>query len=95
MRKVVGTLLAVVLITFLGATVPATAAPRTAPRPGAPGMATAHFPTDGNGGYDVAHYDLKLSYDPATDRLRGRATISARATQALWSSLTSTSTGWR
>ena len=83
MRKIVGTLLAALLIILIGAPVPAAAAPRSAPRPGAPGIGDPYFPTDGNGGYDVAHYDLKLSYDPATDRLRGRATISARATQAL------------
>ncbi|MGH3659860.1 MAG: hypothetical protein ACRDUA_24735, partial [Micromonosporaceae bacterium] len=37
----------------------------------------------GNGGYDVKHYLLKLSYNPATDRLVGVATITARATQNL------------
>ena len=83
MRKIVGTLLAALLIILIGAPVPAAAAPRQAPRPGAPGIGDPYFPTDGNGGYDVAHYDLDLAYEPATDRLRGRATISARATQAL------------
>jgi aminopeptidase N len=38
---------------------------------------------DGNGGYDVQHYDLDVRYDPATDVLQGVATIEARATQAL------------
>jgi aminopeptidase N len=42
-----------------------------------------YFPLYGNGGYDVRHYLLKVSYDPATDRLVGVATISARATQNL------------
>ena len=83
MRKVVVILLASLLIALVGAPGLAIADPRQAPRPGAPGIGDPYFPTDGNGGYDVAHYDLDLSYDPATDRLQGRATISARATQAL------------
>jgi hypothetical protein len=52
-------------------------------RPGAPGAGDDYFPLHGNGGYDVKHYLLKVSYDPATDRLTGVATISARATQNL------------
>ena len=52
-------------------------------RPGAPGVGDDYFPLYGNGGYDVGHYLLKVSYDPATDRLVGVATISARATQNL------------
>src|SRR5918993_3686369 len=52
-------------------------------RPGAPGVGDDYFPNYGNGGYDVRHYLLKVAYDPATDRLTGVATISARATQNL------------
>jgi aminopeptidase N len=52
-------------------------------RPGAPGVGDDYFPLYGNGGYDVRHYLLKVSYDPPTDRLVGVATISARATQNL------------
>ena len=51
--------------------------------PGSPGLGDEYFPLDGNGGYDVKHYDLDLAYDPATDVLTGVATISARATQNL------------
>ena len=51
--------------------------------PGAPGLGDEYFPLDGNGGYDVNHYDLDLAYDPATDTLTGVATIEARATQNL------------
>ena len=51
--------------------------------PGAPGIGDPYFPFDGNGGYDVKHYDLDLAYDPATDVLKGAATIRARATQNL------------
>jgi aminopeptidase N len=53
--------------------------------PGAPGIGDPYYPTYGNGGYDVAHYDLNLGYQPATDTLTGTATISATATQGLTS----------
>ena len=51
--------------------------------PGAPGVGDPYFPLDGNGGYDVQHYGLSLTYDPATDRLDGVATIEATATKNL------------
>jgi aminopeptidase N len=53
--------------------------------PGAPGVGDAYYPTYGNGGYDVGHYELDIAYDPATDVLEGHATIKARATQNLCS----------
>ncbi|MFG2076626.1 M1 family metallopeptidase [Nonomuraea maritima] len=52
-------------------------------RPGAAGIGDPDFPTDGNGGYDVAHYDLDIAYTPATKRLVGVATVKASATQGL------------
>ncbi|WP_238011127.1 M1 family metallopeptidase [Dactylosporangium sp. AC04546] len=52
-------------------------------RPGAPGIGDPAYPLDGNGGYDVRHYDLDVRYEPATDRLDGRAAITATATQHL------------
>jgi aminopeptidase N len=51
--------------------------------PGAPGIGDPYFPLDGNGGYDVRHYDLDVRYDPATDVLTGVATIRAHALQDL------------
>ncbi len=50
---------------------------------GALGVGDAYFPTYGNGGYDVQHYDLAIRYAPATNVLRGTATIEALATQDL------------
>ena len=50
---------------------------------GAPGVGDPYYPLYGNGGYDVKHYLLKVSYNPATDRLAGVARISARATENL------------
>ncbi len=51
--------------------------------PGASGAGDPYYPLDGNGGYDVRHYDLDLAYAPDTGVLRGVATIDARATQNL------------
>ncbi len=53
------------------------------PQHGSPGIGDPYFPLDGNGGYDVQHYDLDLRYTPATDLLEGTATVTARATQDL------------
>jgi aminopeptidase N len=50
---------------------------------GAPGAGDRYFPTLGNGGYDVEHYTLELSYDPNSGVLAGTATIEAEATKAL------------
>lgn len=51
--------------------------------PGASGLDDPYFPEAGNGGYDVRHYSLDLDYDPASRRLSGTATVTARATQDL------------
>ena len=51
--------------------------------PGSSGLGDPFFPNAGNGGYDVANYDLKLAYDPATDVLDGKAVVTATATQDL------------
>lgn len=82
-RRLAGRLLATVLVAGLGtALAPAAeAAPRFSP--GAPGIGDPYFPLDGNGGYDVLHYDLDVAYAPDTDALAGVASLRARATQNL------------
>jgi aminopeptidase N len=68
---------------------PAGAAPHAAGWPpahfvdGAPGAGDPYFELAGNGGYDVEHYLLDLSYDPASRHLEGTAVILAVATQNL------------
>ncbi|QFZ23561.1 M1 family metallopeptidase [Saccharothrix syringae] len=54
-----------------------------AAEPGAPGIGDPYYPGAGNGGYDVSHYDIRLNYQPADDRLSGTTTILARTTQDL------------
>jgi aminopeptidase N len=51
--------------------------------PGAPGIGDPYYPLDGNGGYDVSHYDIRLNYNPSFDLLSGTTTILAKATQDL------------
>ena len=80
-RKLASFVAAIVLVV---AGIPATlAAPPNQFPAGATGLGDPYYPSDGNGGYDVSHYDLALTYDPATDELAGVATIQARATQNL------------
>ncbi|MEA2345823.1 MAG: hypothetical protein QOF63_3992, partial [Thermoanaerobaculia bacterium] len=53
------------------------------PSEGAAGIGDPYFPTLGNGGYDVAHYDLELKVDPTSGAIEATATIGARAGQPL------------
>ncbi|MEU6217773.1 M1 family metallopeptidase [Streptomyces sp. NPDC047022] len=61
----------------------AAASPASAGTVGASGAGDPYFPLQGNGGYDVRHYDLTLGYDTGTGHLDGKAVLSARATQCL------------
>jgi aminopeptidase N len=90
-----GTFGAVACSASSGESVPASAVDNPAPsdgtrsisqhagRAGASGIGDPDFPTDGNGGYDVAHYRLKIDYDPPTKHLSGVAGIEATSTQEL------------
>ncbi|HVV11067.1 M1 family metallopeptidase [Amycolatopsis sp.] len=60
-----------------------TATASAAPAAGASGVGDPYYPYAGNGGYDVAHYDIRLTYQPATDQLAGTTTILAKTTQDL------------
>ena len=51
--------------------------------PGSSGLGDPMFPNAGNGGYDVANYNLKLDYTPSSNTLAGAAVVTARATQNL------------
>ena len=50
---------------------------------GSPGIGDPDYPDYGNGGYDVRHYGLEVDYNPATDKVVGRARITATARQTL------------
>jgi aminopeptidase N len=81
-RKLVLALVLAVSTSVLLAGTPAGASPAPA-RPGSPGVGDPYYPLDGNGGYDVKHYDLAIRYTPATDALAGAVRIRAEATQRL------------
>jgi aminopeptidase N len=50
---------------------------------GAASIGDPYFPDQGNGGFDVRHYDIAFTYDPATKRMDATTTITATATQDL------------
>jgi aminopeptidase N len=50
---------------------------------GAPSVGDPYFPDEGNGGFDVRHYDIAFGYDPAAKRMDATTTITAVATQDL------------
>ena len=50
---------------------------------GTAGIGDRFYPYAGNGGYDVAAYNLSLDYDPATGRLEAETRITADAEQRL------------
>ncbi|MGW2934773.1 M1 family metallopeptidase [Streptomyces sp. NPDC001156] len=77
-RQAVATAVPVALAALIAAGGPAVAG--TA---GASGAGDPYFPFEGNGGYDVRHYDLTLGYDTGTGHLDGKAVLRARATQRL------------
>ena len=53
------------------------------PSPGAGGIGDPYYPAYGNGGYNVADYNLFVDYVPTTGRVTGTAIITAKATQDL------------
>jgi len=85
-RKEVAAVRSAILgVAVVGALLAGTGGAAAQPDPfaGAPGLGDPYYPLDGNGGYDVRHYDLTLAYDPPSTRLDGTARIDAVATQAL------------
>lgn len=52
-------------------------------QPGAGQAGDPYFPTHGNGGYQVDHYQLAVRYNPETKELTGAATLTATTTQDL------------
>jgi aminopeptidase N len=92
MTRIAAALAAVSAVTScsIGADRPGEGSPARPPAapPGESGASSVGDPYttgDGNGGYDVQHYDLKLRIDPANSAraLDGVAEITARATQGM------------
>ncbi len=66
---------AALLASLLAGPVAATTVAQPRPIDGAPTSGDPYFPNEGNGGYDVAHYDLDLTVNPKRRTIRGVATI--------------------
>ncbi|SHM23298.1 M1 family metallopeptidase [Actinacidiphila paucisporea] len=81
--RILGTAVALLAVTSAGLTTGSSAEAAAPDGRGAAGQGDPYFPLSGNGGYTTGHYDLGLAYDPATQRLDGTETITARATQQL------------
>jgi aminopeptidase N len=75
-----GALLAAAVLPLALVATPASAA---RPEPGGESVGDSLFPTIGNTGYDVSHYDVRLGYFPAGKAIRATTTITARATRRL------------
>ncbi|GGM49004.1 peptidase [Longimycelium tulufanense] len=66
---------ALALVATTGAAAPASPTPS--------GLGDPYLPDDGNVGYEVQHYDIRLRYQPSSDRLDGTTVITAVSTQEL------------
>lgn len=87
MRRLVAPLgLLLALLLCLPGAVPASALPGVEASDYGNGTAQGtdpYWPLDGNGGTDAQHYDVRVRYDFATGRLRGRTAITMTATADL------------
>ena len=57
-----------------------TAGPDAGGTVGAAGIGDPYYPTAGNGGYQVDHYDVNLTYDPPTNALSATTTVTGSVT---------------
>jgi aminopeptidase N len=52
---------------------------------GSTGIGDPYFPRAGNGGYEVQHYDVRVRFDPASERLTGTTTVRGTSRRRLTS----------
>ncbi len=62
---------------------PSRASGPTRGRTGSASIGDPYFPSSGNGGYDVTHYDIHISYSPAHPEIRATTTIESVAGRPL------------
>lgn len=60
-------------------------APSSGGSASADGAGDPYYPDDGNGGYDVTAYRVRISYDPSSKQLTGDTVVTATASAALTS----------
>lgn len=77
----------VIMLAGVVAASPASTQRRPPPPPpavaGAPSGGESYYPTDGNGGYQVLDYRVKIRYNPDNHHLDGDTSLTAAATQRL------------
>ena len=81
-RRVVASLIVVTLVGCSSSGSNARPANSTRSPHGTTGSASIgdpYLPESGNGGYDVEHYDLQISYTPSRPEIRATATVSSEA----------------
>ncbi|HEY7103445.1 MAG TPA: M1 family metallopeptidase [Mycobacteriales bacterium] len=78
-----GSLVAALTAGMVAGLAPAASAAPPRPVPGAPGIGDPLFPGLGNGGYDVTHYSIGMTYHADTKLVDAVTTVQARADQAL------------
>jgi aminopeptidase N len=83
MRRRLLLMCAAVCVVITAGNLPAPAPAQTTSTIGSSGTGDPYFPLQGNGGYDVQHYDVTFSYDPPTRRMVGSTRITATTTQEL------------
>ncbi|MFZ2503256.1 MAG: hypothetical protein WAW88_11345, partial [Nocardioides sp.] len=81
LARLVGLLTATLVALGLVAAVPTSAVAK--PVRGSDGIGDPYFPLDGNGGYDVLRYGIKVRYAPAKSVIEGNTLVKLRATRAL------------
>ncbi len=74
---------ALLLVSLLSGAGPAVSTEPAPPGAGTAGAGDSYYPEDGNGGFDVRHYDVHDTYRPGHDALTGWTDVSATATQGL------------
>ena len=84
-RPALAALVALALLGGLGSGVGSGSASPAEAGPGAAGIGDPYFPRDGNGGYDVKHYEVHVRMALRQGRLTGRTVVTAIATRDLTS----------
>jgi aminopeptidase N len=83
LRRTAALLTACLAFCGLSAATPSSARPEAVPAPGSPGIGDGYFPLDGNGGIDVARYEIHDRYRFAERRLSGWTRLTVHATEDL------------
>jgi aminopeptidase N len=78
-----GSLATILTAGMVAGLAPTASAAPPRPVPGAPGIGDPLFPSLGNGGYDVTHYSIGMTYHADTRLVDAVTTVRARAFQAL------------